>query len=127
MKKVAAILVSILLYIGTFLLMFRISMGDQIRWFLFGFPVMTTMYFVIAGNLFARYLHLNRWFLWLSMNLIGGLCSVIILLICFPTTSDERNDFIPHWAAGWCFCRSMGGRRIWLSLRKGSERSDGSL
>ena len=85
MKKVAAIFVSVLLYIGAFLLMFRLSMGDQIRWFLFGFPVMTAMYFVIAGNLFARYLHLNRWSLWLSMNLIGGLCSVIILLICFPT------------------------------------------
>ena len=85
MKKAAAILVSVFLYIGAFLLMFRLSMGDQIRWFLFGFPVMTAMYFVIAGNLFARYLHLNRWFLWLSMNLIGGLCSVIILLICFPT------------------------------------------
>ena len=85
MKKAAAILVSVLLYIGAFLLMFRLFMGDQIRWFLFGFPVMTAMYFVIAGNLFARQLHLNRWFLWLSMNLIGGLCSVIILLICFPT------------------------------------------
>lgn len=85
MKKAAAILVSVLLYIGVFLLMFRVFMGDQIRWFLFGFPVMTAMYFVIAGNLFARYLHLNRWSLWLSMNLIGGLCSVIILLVCFPT------------------------------------------
>lgn len=85
MKKAAAILVSVFLYIGAFLLMFRLSMGDQIRWFLFGFPMMTAMYFVIAGNLFARYLHLNRWFLWLSMNLIGGLCSVIILLICLPT------------------------------------------
>lgn len=85
MKKAAAILVSVFLYIGAFLLMFCLSMGDQIRWFLFGFPVMTAMYFVIAGNLFARYLHLNRWSLWLSMNLIGGLCSVIILLVCFPT------------------------------------------
>lgn len=85
MKKAAAILVSVLLYIGTFLLMFRISVGDQIRWFLFGFPVVTAMYFVIAGNLFARYLHLNRWYLWLSMNLIGGLCSIIILLVWFPT------------------------------------------
>lgn len=85
MKKTAAILVSVLLYIGAFLLMLRLSMGDQIRWFLFGFPVMTAMYFIIAGNLFAHHLHLNRWVLWLSMNLMGGLCSVIILLACFPT------------------------------------------
>ena len=85
MKKAAAVLVSVLLYIGTFLLMFRVFMGDQIRWFLFGFPVMTAMYFVVAGNIFARCLHLNRWCLWLSMNLIGGLCSLIILLAWFPT------------------------------------------
>ena len=39
-----------------------------------------------------------------------------------PDTSDERNDFIPHWAAGWCFCRGMGGRGAWVSLREGSER-----
>lgn len=31
MKKAAAILGSILLYIGAFLLMFRLSMGNQIR------------------------------------------------------------------------------------------------
>lgn len=61
MKKAAAILVSVFLYIGVFLLMFRVFMGDQIRWFLFGCPVMTAMYFVIAGNLFARHLHLKRW------------------------------------------------------------------
>ena len=85
MKKAAAVLASVLLYIGTFLLMFRVFMGDQIRWFLFGFPVMTAMYFVVAGNIFVRCLHLNRWCLWLSMNLIGGLCSLIILLAWFPT------------------------------------------
>lgn len=84
MKKAAAILVSVLLYIGAFLLMFCVFMGEQLRWFLIGFPVVTAVYFVIAGNLFARCLHLNRWPLWLSMNLIGGLCSVIILLAWFP-------------------------------------------
>lgn len=84
MKKVAAVLVSLLFYIGAFLLIFCVSMGDQIRWFLLGFPVMTATYFVIAGNLFAHYLHLNRWVLWLSMNFVGGLCSLIILLAWFP-------------------------------------------
>lgn len=84
MKKAAALFVSVLLYICAFLLIFRFSFGKHIRWFLLGFPVMTAMYFVIAGNLFARCLHLNRWFLWLSMNFIGGLCSWIILLVCFP-------------------------------------------
>lgn len=83
-KKAAAILVSVLLYIGAFLLMFRVFMGDQILWFVLGFPVVTAIYFIIAGNLFAHYLRLNRWFLWLSMNFIGGLCSWIILLIWLP-------------------------------------------
>lgn len=85
MKKAVAVLVSVLLYIVAFLLMFRVSMGDRIRWFLFGFPVITAIYFVIAGNLFARRLHLNRWFLWLSMNFAGGLCSLVLLLVWFPT------------------------------------------
>lgn len=43
------------------------------------------VYFVIAGNLFACHLQLNRWALWLSMNFIGGLCSWMILLVCFPS------------------------------------------
>ncbi|OUO34981.1 hypothetical protein [Flavonifractor sp. An306] len=85
MKKTAAVLVSVLLYIVVFLLLFRVSMGDRIRWFLFGFPVITAGYFVIAGNLFARRLQLNRWFLWLSMNFIGGPCSLVLLLAWFPT------------------------------------------
>lgn len=84
MKKAAVLLGSVLLYIGGFLLLFRVFMGDQIRWFLFGFPVMTAIYFVVAGHLFARCLGLNRWALWLSMNVIGGLCSLILLLVWFP-------------------------------------------
>ena len=89
MKKAAALLVSVFLYIGGFLLMFYVSMGDHMRWFLVGFPVMTAMYFVIVGNLFAHYLHLNRWLLWLSMNLIGALCSLILLLVWYPTLLEN--------------------------------------
>lgn len=84
MKKAAALLGSVLLYIGAFLLLFRIFMGDQMVWFLLGFPVMTAIYFVVAGHLFARCLGLSRWALWLSMNVIGGLCSLILLLAWFP-------------------------------------------
>ena len=126
MKKAAAILVSVFLYIGAFLLMFRLSMGDQIRWFLFGFPVMTAMYFVIAGNLFARYLHLNRWSLWLSMNLIGGLCSVIILLICFPTLLMNGMILFLIGPLVGVFVVVWTGRGAWISLREGSERTSRS-
>lgn len=85
MKKVAAIFGSILFYIGAFLLIFRLSMGEHIRWWLFGFPIIVAVYFIIVGNAFSKYLQLNRWSLWLSMNIIGGLCSWIILLAWVPT------------------------------------------
>lgn len=84
MKKVAAILISVLFYIGVFLLTFRFSMGGHTQWFLYGFPLMIAGYFVIAGYFFSSRLHLNRWYLWLSMNFIGGLFSWIILIIRLP-------------------------------------------
>ena len=136
MKKAAAVLASVLLYIGTFLLMFRVFMGDQIRWFLFGFPVMTAMYFVVAGNIFARCLHLNRWCLWLSMNLIGGLCSLIILLAWFPTLLTNgmilfligplAGVFAVVWAVvglGFLCMKGLKGR---AALSDGIEAPDAS-
>ena len=83
MKKTVAIRMSVLFYIGAFMLIFLFSIGNDIRWFLFGLPMMVAVYFVIAGNIFSHRLKLNRWYLWLSMNFIGGLFSWIILLICF--------------------------------------------
>lgn len=71
--------------------MFRLFMGDQIRWFLFGFSV---------GNLFCSLSVLEPLVLMaehefyrrpMQHNYSSGLV---------PDTSDERNDFIPHWAAG---------------------------
>lgn len=84
MKKTAAILGSVLFYMGAFLLIFRFCMGEHIRWWLLGFPMVVAVYFIIVGNLFAKHLQLNRWSLWLSINLIGGLCSWIILIAWFP-------------------------------------------
>ena len=85
MKKTAAILGSVLFYIGAFLLIFRLCMGEHIYWWLLGFPIVVAVYFIIAGNLFLKNLQLKRWSLWLSMNVIGGLCSWIVLLAWVPT------------------------------------------
>ena len=85
MQKMMAILVSVLYYIGAFMLLFHFSLGNDIRWFILGFPLLAAIYFIVAGNIFSYRLHLNRWYLWVSMNFVGGLCSWLILLVCFPT------------------------------------------
>lgn len=84
-KKAAALLVSVLFTVGTFILLFCLSMGKDMRWFLFGVPLLHAAYFVSVGNLLAHRLGLSRWALWLCMAFIGGLCSWSALLICFPT------------------------------------------
>lgn len=84
MKKTAAITVSVLFYIAVFMLTFYSSMGNHFLRFLLGSPLITALYFIIVGNIVSHRLHLNRWYLWLSMNLIGGLCSWVILLIWLP-------------------------------------------
>lgn len=83
-KKAAALMVSILFYIGTFLLLFRFTMGEQIRWFFCGFPILIASYFITVGTVFSKILGLNRWILWLSMNFVGGVCSWVILILCLP-------------------------------------------
>lgn len=84
MKKAAAVLVSILFCVGVCILLFCLSIGKDIRWFLYGTPFLSAVYFVTLGNLFARRLALNRGVLWLCMNFIGGICSWGVLLACFP-------------------------------------------
>ena len=92
MKKFIGIIASILFFTIVFMLMFTFSMGNDIRLFIVGFPVITAIYFIIAGNIFYNCFNLKRLHLWLSMNFIGGLCSCVILLIRFP--SLLYNGFI---------------------------------
>ena len=79
MKQAMALLISVLLYIGLFQVCFsvlmdsRIDADDIIR----GFALAVIGYFWIAGNLFQRRLGLERWQLWVAMNLVG-------LLLSFP-------------------------------------------
>lgn len=84
LKKAVAVLASMLCYIGAFLLLFRLSMGQAWLVFFFGTPLFAAAYFIPAGAFFARRLHLNRWILWLCMNGIGGLCGWVIVLIQYP-------------------------------------------
>ena len=85
LKKAVAVLASMLCYIGAFLLLFRLSMGQEWLVFLLGTPLVAAAYFIPAGAIFARRLHLNRWILWLCMIGIGGLCGWVIVLIQYPT------------------------------------------
>ncbi|EHM53104.1 hypothetical protein HMPREF0372_01182 [Flavonifractor plautii ATCC 29863] len=78
MKQAMALLVSVLLYIGLFQVCFsildsRIDTDAIIR----GFALAVIGYFWIAGSLFQRRLGLERWQLWIAMNLVG-------LLLSFP-------------------------------------------
>ena len=84
MKKAAALILSALFYIGAFMLTFLYAKGHDIRYFSHLLPLLVAAYFVIAGNIFARRLGLNRWLLWLIMNVAGGMCSWILLIVCFP-------------------------------------------
>lgn len=84
LKKAVAVLASMLCYIGAFLLLFHLSMGQAWLVFFFGTPLFAAAYFIPAGAFFARRLHLNRWILWLCMNGIGGLCGWVIVLIQYP-------------------------------------------
>lgn len=77
-KRALALLVSALLYIGLFQVCFsildsRIDTDAIIR----GFALAVIGYFWIAGSLFQRRLGLERWQLWVAMNLVG-------LLLSFP-------------------------------------------
>lgn len=84
MKKAAALILSALFYIGAFMLTFIYSTEHGILYFFYLLPLLVAAYFVIAGNIFARHLGLNRWLLWLIMNVAGGMCSWILLIVCFP-------------------------------------------
>ena len=71
-KRALALLVSALLYIGLFQVCFsildsRIDTDAIIR----GFALAVIGYFWIAGSLFQRRLGLERWQLWIAMNLVG--------------------------------------------------------
>lgn len=43
-------------------------------------PSIVALYFVIAGNIFAHRLWLNRWLLWFVLNFVGGICSWGLLI-----------------------------------------------
>ena len=84
MKKAAALILSALFYIGEFMMKFLYAKEHDIRYFSHLLPLLVAAYFVIAGNIFAHRLGLNRWLLWLIMNVGGGMCSWILLIVCFP-------------------------------------------
>lgn len=84
MKKAAALLFSVLFYIAAFALAFICASKQNLLYFACILPPVVALYFVIAGNIFAHQLGLNRWLLWFVLNLAGGICSWGLLIACFP-------------------------------------------
>ena len=84
MKKAAALILSVLFYIGAFALAFMYASEQNLLYFAGILPPVVALYFVIAGNIFAHRLGLNRWLLWFVLNFAGGICSWGILIVCFP-------------------------------------------
>ena len=84
MKKAAALLFSVLFYIGAFALAFLCASEQNLLYFACILPPIVALYFVIAGNIFAHRLGLNRWLLWFVLNFAGGICSWGLLIACFP-------------------------------------------
>lgn len=84
MKKAAALLFSVLFYIAAFALAFICASEQNLLYFACILPPVVALYFVIAGNIFAHRLGLNRWLLWFVLNFAGGICSWGLLIACFP-------------------------------------------
>lgn len=84
MKKAAALLFSVLFYIAAFALAFIYASEQNLLYFACILPSIAALYFVTAGNIFARRLGLNRWLLWFALNFAGGICSWGLLIACFP-------------------------------------------
>ena len=131
MKKAAALILSALFYIGAFMLTFFYSIEHNILYFSYLLPPLVAVYFVIAGNIFAHRLGLNRWFLWLIMNVGGGMCSWILLIVCFPMILFNAGIiliFLPVTAVFgvvWAVV-GIGFLCVWLRKRRaGSTDSTG--
>ena len=130
MKKAAALILSALFYIGAFMLAFIYSTEHNILYFSYILPPLVAAYFVIAGNIFSRHLGLNRWLLWLIMNVVGGMCSWILLLVCFPMLLF--NGFILFFilpvtavfAVAWAVV-GIGFLCVWLWKRRAGS-ADGT-
>ena len=84
-EKAAALLFSVLFYIAAFALAFICASKQNLLYFACILPPVVALYFVIAGNIFAHQLGLNRWLLWFVLNLAGGICSWGLLIACSPT------------------------------------------
>ena len=92
-KRALALLVSALLYIGLFQVCFsildsRIDTDAIMR----GFALAVIGYFWIAGSLFQRWLGLERWQLWVAMNLVG--LPLSFLVYCRLEPWQEELDLI---------------------------------
>ena len=92
MKRALALLVSVCLYIGLFQVCFSVLLGSRIDAIMRGFALAVIGYFWIAGSLFQRWLGLERWQLWVAMNLVG--LPLSFLVYCRLEPWQEELDLI---------------------------------
>lgn len=94
MKRALALLVSVCLYIGLFQVCFSVLLGSRIDAdaIMRGFALAVIGYFWSAGSLFQRWLGLERWQLWVAMNLVG--LPLSFLVYCRLEPWQEELDLI---------------------------------
>ena len=84
-SKALCMIASIAFYLITFMVAAEILLRTGIKVFFYcGFPAAVAAYFLIMGNVFHKRFQLNRWALWLSMNIAGYVLCWICLTIRSP-------------------------------------------
>lgn len=112
MKKAAALLFSVLFYIGAFALAFICASEQNLLYFACILPPIVALYFVIAGNIFAHRLWLNRWLLWFVLNFAGGICSWGLLIPLRTMPPVGINETIPPKPCMWFIIRLRMARAV---------------
>ena len=104
MKRALALFASVCLYIGLFQLCFssiwnRYGIDDELlSW---GFCIAVIGYFWIAGGLFYHYLGLQRWQLWVVMNIIGFLLSFPVFHRLEPWQEELDMIVLTLWVLSY--------------------------
>lgn len=85
-RRTAAVLVSVLFCPTAFALLWVTVLYTpaEIRTVMFGYPLLTAAYFLIAGGLFRKKLELRRLTLWLWMALPGYFLCWVVLAVWLP-------------------------------------------
>lgn len=104
MKRTLALFASVCLYIGLFQLCFSSiwnRYGIDLEILTWGFCIAVIGYFWIAGGLFYHYLGLQRWQLWVTMNIIGFLLSFQVFHYLEPWQEELDMIVLTLWVLSY--------------------------